>query len=140
MDRKNIAVQELQDIYKNTTDGKKLYLDLYKAIKKKDRMETNAIKAELVSEMEREKLLSVVFSALAILISFVTLSVNVMIEYIGQLSKYKIVVFIIVIVIILVTLWYYGKGMSDMLIHRQEKEKMNRYILCVIEDVSSQKY
>ena len=140
MDRKNMAIQELQNIYKNATDGKKLYLDLYKAIKRKDRMEINAIKAELVSEMERGKLLSVVFSALAILISFITLSVNVMIEYIGQLSKYKIVVYIIVVVIILVTLWHYGKGMSDMLMHRQEKEKMNRYILCVIEDVSSQKY
>lgn len=140
MDRKNIAVQELQDIYRNTTDGKKLYLDLYKTIKKKDKMGINAIKAELVSEMERGKLLSLVFSALAILISFLTLSINIMIEYIGQLSKYQIVVYIIVVVIILVALWYYGKGMSDILIHRQEKAKMNRYILCVIEDVFNQKY
>lgn len=130
---------ELQELYE-ICKGEEWYLQLYRTLNKKSRVEIKSIKAELISEIERNKMVSLNFTALTITASVYILAINYLIDYIKGCGISKELSFIIVIFITVVLTSGIVKTLVSLLDRSKKSVKRDRYILCVIEDIEKERY
>lgn len=130
---------ELQELYE-ICKGEEWYLQLYRTLSKKSRIEIKSIKAELISEIERNKMVSLNFTALTITASVYILAINYLIDYIKVCGISKELSFIFNIFITVALTSGIVKTLVSLLDRSKKCVKRDRYILCVIEDIEKERY
>lgn len=107
---------------------------------KKSRIEIKSIKAELISEIERNKMVSLNFSAVTITASTYIVAINYLVEYIKGLCIPEELSFIFNIFLILALTSGVAKVLSSFMSRSKDSVKRDKYILCVIEDIEKERY
>lgn len=131
--------KELQELYE-ICKGEEWYLKLYRMLSKKSRVEMKSIKAELISDIERNKMVSLNFSALTITASVYILAINYLIDYIKGCGISKELSFIFIIILTVALTSGIVKTLVSILDRSKKSVKRDRYILCVIEDIEKERY
>lgn len=134
----NDDIKELYRVYKAYRKRKELYDKIYGFLIKKEDMEINSIKAYFISELEKNKMVSINFASLSIVASLYLVMVNYLVDYTKNLEMPEVFRFIIIMLTTLTIMEVITKVMSGNISKSKYSVKRDTYILCVIKDIEKE--
>ncbi|MCH1983959.1 hypothetical protein MCG98_15420 [Ruminococcus sp. OA3] len=134
----NDDIKELYRVYKTYRERKELYDKIYGFLMQKENKEINSIKAYLISELEKNKMASINFASISIIVSLYLVAVNYLVDYIKNLNISDAFSFIVIIVFTLAITGAIAKIVSRTTSKSKYGVKRDTYILCVIKDIEKE--
>lgn len=133
-----IVLRDVLGIYNEYLYEENLYNEIYDYFVQKTIVETNKIKTELIVKESTQIFISAKMSVMAMIVTFFTLIINLYVKSIDLIKNNDLLISFVLTGMILAVgflMIYLSKNIFQFLYTNKKDLRMNRYILCVIDDI-----